>query len=385
MTTLTLRSISIPLLTVLLALFLGSCEPVSRKHALDTSQAEMMVSFLRRVNAGEDSANLIDSLMRMEGTGLIVGQLNLSRRVLPGQYRTVLEGLAHGAFPDIKPADSTVLSIRGIEGLKRGVWRALTWGVKNTDLLSGQIDSIKQVDIYEEAKRTALAFLPENVALEPRLFVVAGGRAGAAAIEGKGIYLDILVMTGSRLARGLPLLTRAEYVEFFAHEVHHLGLGDILQRRYGSVPMDLSQRQLFTLLKSIISEGVPTYFINSHRNPDEVPATVPIADKEMSVTEALRWTQDLTRRIIQREFSAEDEFERANLLMTGMGYHNLGAHMMSVIDRAGGKERVMEAILDPPLLLKHYNGAVQSSQNPAEHFQFEPDLVAAAARLFMAN
>jgi len=350
-------------------------------HSLDTSQAEMMVSFLRRVNAGENSANLVDSLMHMEGTGLIIGQLNLSRRVLPSQYRAVLNGLAEGSFPDIAPADSTERSMRGIEGLKGGVWKALTWGMKNTDLLGEQIDSIKRADIYEEAKKTALAFLPESVDLEPRLFVVAGGRAGAAAIKGKGIYLDMLVMTGSRIVRGTPLLTRSEYVEYYAHEVHHLGLDDILRRRYASVTMDVAQRQLFSLLKGIISEGVPTYFINRHRNPNELPATIPISDKEMSVIDGLKWTQDLIRRIVQGEFPTDDEFERANLLMTGNGYHYLGARMLSVIDRAGGMERVMTAELDPPLLLKLYNEAVESSGTSVEHFQFDPDLVTAASRL----
>ena len=344
-----------------------------------------MVSFLGRINAGENSANLIDSLMRMEGTELIIAQLNLSRRVLPDQYRAVLDGLAKGAFPDIEPADSTERSIRGIEGLNEGVWRALTWGVKNTDLLGEQIDSIKRTDIYEEAKRTALTFLPESVDLEPRLFVVAGGRAGAAAIKGKGIYLDILVMTGSRTVRGTPLLTRAEYAEYYAHEVHHRGLDDILRRRYKSATMDIAQRQLFSLLKGIISEGVPTYFINHHRNPNELPATIPVSDKEMPMIDGLKWTQDLIRRTVQREFPTDDEFERANLLMTGNGYHYLGARMLSAIDRAGGMDKVMEAELDPPLLLKLYNEAVKSSGTSVERFQFDPDLVTAASRLRAMN
>ena len=100
------------------------------------------------------------------------------RSVDAGQYRTLLQSFAAGTQPDIAPLDATERADRGVVGLQRDVWRALSWGRENVGLLREELTSIVRRDVYAEAMDLALSFLPGSVDFHPRLYLVSGGRAG---------------------------------------------------------------------------------------------------------------------------------------------------------------------------------------------------------------
>src|SRR5687767_13362117 len=56
----------------------------------DTAQADAMLALLGAAASGEVGDAQIDAVMSSAGTTLIVRQQNLSRRITPQQYRTVL-------------------------------------------------------------------------------------------------------------------------------------------------------------------------------------------------------------------------------------------------------------------------------------------------------
>ena len=126
------------------------------------------------------------------GSGLIVKQQNLSRRVTADQYRAVLAATAADAAPAVAPADDGERATRGVAGLREDVWPALRWGAANAEILGARLAAIRTLDAGAAAARLALEWLPDATKPQVNLHVVMGGRAGAAAI-GHDIYFDVLV------------------------------------------------------------------------------------------------------------------------------------------------------------------------------------------------
>ncbi len=338
----------------------GQQETVIPSHGLDMTQAEAVLTYLEGIAQGRDVHGSIKPLAAMKGTKLLIGQMNLARRVSDDQYELILTGLIDRALPEIQPVDSSERALRGVEGLRNRVWGSLFWGIDHTNLLRERLDALEGVDLYGKAHSLALEFLPEPVDISTSLYVVMGGRAGAAAITGEGIYVDILIMTYSSVQRNRPFMTITEMTEFYAHEMHHLGLAEIHRRKYESLQLDDHERRLLSLLTSIVSEGAATYLINGHRQQESIRTTLDLPEGELSQDGIFRMSEDLIRNVADRRYQTDNEFERDNKLMTGRGYHTLGSLILGTIDRAAGLDAVMAVVDDPRLMLREYNSAADA-------------------------
>ncbi len=113
---------------------------------------------------------------------------------------------------------------------KPGLVNILRWGINNTELLEEKIAFLQPLKIFNRAKLLAESNLPVPLATIPNLFIVAGGRAGAAAIN-NDIYLDVLNFTRSRSRSGRSQITETDVIEFFAHETHHVGFSEMIKRK----------------------------------------------------------------------------------------------------------------------------------------------------------
>jgi hypothetical protein len=315
-----------------------------------------MLDYLRAVAARRATPAQVDALMASPGTALIIAQQNLSRRVKPAQYRALLAHLDNEGAPDVLPAGSGERARRGVDGLRSDVWPALRWGVASTEVLAERLTQVEQLDIAAAAHQLAASMLPRGRAVPARLHVVMGGRAGAAAIGDDDIYIDLLATSFAAQAGHITYPTAQEFTEYFAHEVHHLGMRPVLARALADLSLSPSERRAFAVLSSMALEGSATYLINEHRDLDAMkrdPMYAPfLADADKLVADC----EELLAGILERGLAGE-EYERAITPLVSSGFHSAGALLLDAIWRAGGKDAVMKALSDPRRLLADYNAA----------------------------
>ena len=327
-------------------------ESVNREA--DFSQADMMLKLLRSSAGGNVDSMAVESVLNAHGTALIIGQQNISRAVTVGQYRTLLKALGGEVPPDIAPVDETEKARRGVEGLRKDVWPALRWARANTNLLAGRIEEIKQLELSRNSVVLATRFLPEQVELSPRLYVVMGGRAGAAAPGGGEIYFDVLAMSYRAANGSSPYPTPVRIGEYFAHEVHHIGLSRIIDRTRGRLRLSDREQRAFGFLTSIVMEGSASYLINGHRNLEAMRRDPEFTENLNKSDELLKLSERTLRAVLEDGLDGE-AYERFTTPFLGSGWHSAGAAMLAAIDRADGLRAVMKVLRDPRKLLVAYN------------------------------
>jgi hypothetical protein len=188
---------------------------------------------------------------------------------------------------------------------------------------------------------------------------VAGGRAGAAALDGGNIYFDVLAMS-YRSARGTaePYAGPETVSRFFAHEAHHLGLGSILEELARELDFDPPEERAFELLRGLVMEGSATYLINADRSLERMRADPQFTEPLGRGLELLGVVESVLGDILDRGLAGE-ELDRALAPMLGAGWHTAGALLLEPIDRAYGLPTVMAVLEDPRQLIGTYNGALE--------------------------
>lgn len=352
-------------------------QEINRKKQMNTEQSALMLEFLQALADGTARQEHVDAIMKAEGTELIIAQLNLARRVTPEQYRRVLLGLPEGKFPDIEPADSGERARRGVNGLKE-VWQILRWGIENTDVLEERIETLQSLNVYDKSLSIALKYLPEKVDMMPSVFLVMGGRAGAAALDGDRIYYDLLRMSMSRARKNAPFLMESDLTDFFAHEMHHIGLSKIRKRDHISGKLDTNQKRVFWILQGFIGEGSASYLVSGHRSINDLS----FAEALKNPNERLEKFEKAIRSIQNGEIKTGLEYEKVTGEFVGNAYHIGGTALLHVIDRDGGLDAVMEVISDPRKLLIKYNKAARTlkSENPSIYL-FDEELTEKAFKM----
>ena len=340
-------------------------------EAADFTQADEMLELLEAVPSASAAAQ-VDAVLNARGTDLIVAQQNISRKVTKAQYATLLRQLAAGQSPALEPADGSERARRGLEGLLKNVWPSLQWGAAHTGLLSERIGELKKSDPVGQARQMASRFLPEPVTLSPRVFVVLGGRAGAAALDGGDIYFDVLATSYSAATGQLAKYpSPEEQIEFLAHELHHQGLGEILGRTRGRLHLTPAESRAFDFLTSLVTEGSASYLINGHRSLDAMRKDPQFAENLGRGNALLSACQDILRAVLEKELGGE-AYDTAVAPMLGSGWHSAGAILLAAIDRHRGLEGVFEVLRDPRRLPAFYNAAV--SGTGANPWRFDPPL-----------
>jgi hypothetical protein len=345
-----------------------SSEPIA-----DFNQAEMMLRLLQSSVRGPAPSELIESVLNAEGTSLIIRQQNISRRVTREQYEVLLANLNREQPPDVGPVDTTERAMRGLDGLRKDVWPALHWGRSNTPLLAERIREIRQLRLLRSSTALASRFLPEVVSLSPRLYVVMGGRAGAATLEDSKIYFDVLV-TSYRAANGtLNYPTASQIKEYFAHEIHHLGLSRIIDRTRNNLQLNAQEQLAFSFITALVMEGSASYLINGHRNLEVMRRDPQFTANLDKVDELLKRSEEVLRSVLDDDLKG-DAYEKAITPFLGSGWHVAGAIMFAAIDRAEGLKGVKEVLRDPRRLLFAYNKAIEKMRLNSKNPQIESGL-----------
>ena len=341
----------------------------------DFTEAEAMLHFLQSCAAGKASPQELDRLIALPGTELVVEQQNISRRVTMEQYRSVLQAACARKIAVVKPAEAGTRAERGVEGLTQDVAPSLLWGRDNLPLLESRLEELRRNRSIGDALPLARKYLPEQIPLVAKFYVVMGGRAGAAAIEDR-LYFDVLSSSWRASVGKSPYTSPAEVVEFFAHEAHHLGYGQILDRKRASFQFTPAEDQTWRFLTATLMEGSATLLINGHETLSDVQTMPEFPVYLAKVPELLAAMQDVLQHALAGPMSGED-YDQSTSPFLGMGYHAAGAKILSVIYARRGLEGVMEVMADPRQLLTTYNDCA----SPAEGFRFDPQLGGRVARM----
>ncbi len=326
------------------------------QRSAEVGQARLMLEVLRAAAAGPLTEVQMEAVMSSRGTQLVIEQQNLSRQVTPAQYRALLAGLSRAELPALPSTGDGERARHGLDGLRRDVWPALRWGTANADLLAGRLADLEKLDVGVAAHDLAVSMLPSDAPVPAHLYVVMGGRAGTAVLEGGNIYIDVLALSYRAQAGGAPYPAARELVEMFAHEIHHLGMRPVLARRLNGLNMKPFEQRAFETLAALVMEGSATYLIDARGDlaalrADPTYATY-LADPDRLVARC----EELLSAIINRGL-AGDAYEQAIAPLWGSGFHGAGALMLDAVWRDGGRKAVMHVVSDPRLLFAAYNAA----------------------------
>jgi hypothetical protein len=207
-----------------------------------------------------------------------------------------------------------------------------------------------------------------------------GGRAGAASLSGGEIYFDVLASSYRAVSgAGGAYPTPEEQVEFFAHEIHHVGLSRTLERQRRALRLDPAENRGLDFLTSLVMEGSATYLINAHRDLAAMRKDPLYADFLARGDDLLATCQEILLDILKGSLDAEG-YDRATAPLSGNGWHSAGAMMLAAIDADGGLDAVTAVLRNPRALLGTYDRAV-SARRGSGAWTFDPELAARVARL----
>jgi putative zinc-dependent peptidase DUF5700 len=335
---------------------------------VDATQAETMLRLLERCHAGGVPAQAIDEVMDLPGTRLIVGQQNVSRRVTPAQYRAVLTAACGGEIARIAPSEPGSRAEKGVQGLTEDVGPSLIWGRDHVELLKQRLVIAQQNEGLDEVVPLALKNPPERIDLAPKLYVVMGGRAGAAASD-DGIYVDLLADAWRSRASNAAM-TPHEMVEFFAHETHHVGYGRMLDREREQLHLTAGEAQAWNFLTAVMMEGSATLLINGHGSWAELQKQRHIQADLTRLPQLLPAAGNILQAALAGGMS-DREYQTKVSEFFNEGYHATGAKLLYVIEEARGRDAVLRVMKDPRSLLVVYNECAAEKKEP---FRFDPAL-----------
>ena len=366
----------------LVALMIGSgpCSQLLSAAAgaaspMNTEQAERMVAFVAEVVGGQGGSPPIEVLVELRGTELIVEQMNLFRKVSMDQYAEVLSALRDGRELDLAPVDDGERARRGVDGLERGVFPSLIWAKSNLPALRASLAQAQERDLPREAIELAASYLPEAVEISPKIYLVMGGRAGFAALSDQAIYYDVLYTAYVRDRLEMPPISEDEILAFFAHEIHHLGLDEILESQVDLERFDTRQKRVWEVLYSLLAEGSATYLINARRDLESLQPDRSYGEFFEDPEALLTRYAKMFRETLEGTLGDQQQFEVARSALSGNSDHVAGAILIHALDQAGGLEAVMATLSDPGRLLRDFNRA-QQQIGPAAFvdFRFAEDL-----------
>ena len=326
------------------------------RRSAEVGQARLMLEVLRAAAAGPLTEVQMEAVLSSRGTQLVIEQQNLSRQVTPAQYRALLAGLSRAELPALPSTGDGERARRGLDGLRRDVWPALRWGAANVDVLAGRVADLEKLDVGAAAHDLAVSMLPSDAPVPANLYVVMGGRAGTAVLEGGNIYVDVLALSYRAQAGGAPYPAARELVEMFAHEIHHLGMRPVLARRLNGLHMTPFEQRAFETLAALVMEGSATYLIDARGDLAALRADPTYATYLADPDRLVARLEELLSAIVNRGLAGE-AYEQAIAPLWGSGFHGAGALMLDAVWRDGGRKAVMTVVSDPRLLFSAYNAA----------------------------
>ncbi|HTM13632.1 MAG TPA: DUF5700 domain-containing putative Zn-dependent protease, partial [Bryobacteraceae bacterium] len=336
----------------LLPLLLLYSSAANALGVVDTAQSQAMIDLLDNCAAGTVPPGAVEQVMALPGTQLVIAQQNISRRITSEQYRATLASACKGEIARLQPLESAARAQKGVEGLTGDVASSLLWGRDHVAFLRQRLASAKEIQGLGEIVPFALQNLPQKVALSPKLYFVMGGRAGAAAID-NAIYIDLLADAWRARENNAPM-TPQQIIEFFAHETHHVGYGQILEGWKQQLRLTGGREQAWNFLAALLMEGSATLLVSAHGSWTELEKQRHIQADLSRLPQLLPKAQSLLRQAMNGGMS-EQEYQSALSDYFGEGYHATGAWMLKVILEVQGKRGVLGAMRNPANFLTVYN------------------------------
>jgi hypothetical protein len=297
------------------------------------------------------------------------------RRVTAAQYRAILASACSGEVARITPSEPGARAEKGVQGLTQDVAPSLIWGRDHIELLQRRLAAAERNEGLGEVVPLALKNLPEKIELAPKLYLVMGGRAGAAASD-DGIYVDLLA-DGWRSRDSGAYMTSHEMVEFFAHETHHVGYGRILDRERQQLHLTGGETQAWNFLTAMMMEGSATLLINGHGSWADLQGQQHLQADLARLPQLLPEAASILQMALAGEMN-DQEYQAKVSDFFGEGYHATGARLLYVIEEARGRAAVLRVMEDPRSLLVVYNECAAQRKEP---FRFDPALADAVKRM----
>jgi hypothetical protein len=370
------------LLLVLIAVFvvISACSD-PEPHQTNFTQADLMLHIMKSASEGQIDSACIDEMLITQGMNLIIEQQNVRGRIEKSQYDTLLSGLNSDQSPMIQPIDSSQKAKLGAKRLNEQIWIILKWGMTHIDSLEFRLNHLKKLKIGRQAELLAESFLPVPINSIPGIYFVMGGRAGFYAGE-KNIFMDVLNMSFSCDNRKENFISDKEIMNYFAHEMHHIGYSNLRKRQYDNLILDDNETRALGFISGLLSEGSATYLISWNKDIDVMKNRY---RKFFDMGDGLL---DICSQILESIFQGKiknvDDYSLATRPLLGMGYHAAGSRMIHIIYQAGGLKPIMKIMEDPRTFVVEYNNAAKNvMQNPEsdKQYLFDSDLAIRVSKI----
>ncbi len=205
-----------------------------------------------------------------------------------------------------------------------------------------------------------LAYLPEDARIKAKVFPVIKPRRNSFVYDldtdpSVFLYLD-------------PGMTRAEFENTVAHEMHHIGFSSVepeQKKLVASLPSKVRTAvewiggfgEGFAMLAAAGGPGV-------HPHAASSPETKARWDRDMARFD--RDLEDLEKffmDVIDGRLATQAAIEEKGTSFFGVQgpWYTVGYRMAVTVEKRFGRERLIRCMLDPRLLLRDYNAAVSES------------------------
>ncbi len=235
---------------------------------------------------------------------------------------------------------------------------------KRAQRLSETLANWKRADITQASVK-ALAYLPAHARLRAKIYPVIKPRENSFVFEVKTnpaifLYLD-------------PLKSKDKFANELAHELHHIGYGSACPASQTTDEISRLPETQQAAIKWLGAFGEGFAMLAAAGGPDIHPHAVSSAD------ERARWDKDIEnfnsdlktveqflQNILDDQLS-QDEIQKQGFSFFGVQgpWYTVGWKMSTVIEKAFGRQKLLECMCDQRLLLPAYNNAAANHNRRA--------------------
>lgn len=223
----------------------------------------------------------------------------------------------------------------------------------------------RRADVTRSAE-LALAYLPAGARIRAKIYPVIKPRDNSFVFEVKTdpaifLYLD-------------PAVTQKKFQNTLAHELHHIGYGTSCPAAGTSAaiaklsePSQIALRLIGAFGEGyamLAAAGGPTVHPHDVSQPEERARW----DRDMkNFNGDLKKVEDFLVRVLEGKI-AGDAMQKEGFAFFGVQgpWYTVGWRMVTLIEETYGRERLIEVMCDPRLLLKTYNEAAAAYNRNAK-------------------
>jgi len=240
-----------------------------------------------------------------------------------------------------------------------GEFRTFVLSVQLTEraqALEETLDNWKRADITKAAQ-LALAYLPKEAQIRARIYPVIKPRTNSFVFELRSDPAIFLYLN--------PNVSREQFENTLAHELHHVGYGSSCPSKRTSDEIAKLPKNQQTVIEWIGAFGEGFAMLAAAGGPDVHPHAVDSAEDRLSWDKDMaNFNDDLKKidrffiDILENRLAEKKIQETAASFFGGQGaWYTVGWRMSVVIEKTYGRAKLIECICDQRKLLPTYNKA----------------------------